>query len=255
MFLSNRYITFCVVTIIAVVAVGNTSFTLAQVMQSSNYRIENDSVNVGGGFASSTSYSLESTNGEVGTGDLSSTNYAVRSGYQQMTNRFISMTTPSPVTMAPSIQGITGGTANGSTTVTVTTDSAAGYTLTISASQSPALTKGGDSIADYVPGGVPDFSFTTGASDSHFGYSPSGVDTASRFKDNGTDTCNTGSNETALACWDGLDTVAETIANRTSANTPSGSTTTVHFRVGVGGGVVQTAGVYTATTTLTAMSL
>ena len=228
--------------------------SFAQVMQSTNYRIQADSVNFGGGYSSSTNYVLESTAGEIATGDSGSTNYNLRAGYQQMLGSSISMSAPASVTMTPSIPGITGGTANGSTTVTVTTDSPAGYTLTILADTSPALMKGPDSIADYVPVGVPDFTFTTGASDSHFGYSPSGIDTATRFKDDGA-TCNTGVLETALACWDGLDTVAETISQRTSGNTPSGSTTTVNFRVGIGGSMGQTAGVYTATTTLTALSL
>lgn len=227
----------------------------AQVMQSANYRIQSDSVNFGGGLATSTNYRLESSAGEIATGDLSGTNYNLKAGYQQMVTTFISMSAPTDVTMSPAIPGISGGTANGSTTVTVITDSAAGYQMTIAASLSPAMQKGADTIADYTPAGAdPDFSFTTDPTDSHFGYSPSGVDVVQRFKDNGA-TCNTGSSETALACWDGLDTVAETIVNRLSANTPNGSTTTVNFRVGVGGSVVQTAGMYTATTTLTAIAL
>lgn len=227
----------------------------AQVMQSTNYRIQSDSVNFGGGLASSTNYSLESTAGEIATGESNSTSYALKAGYQQMVNSFISITAASPVSMTPSIPGITGGTANGSTTVTVTTDSPAGYQMSIRASASPALTKGGDSIADYVPVGNPDFTFTVGAGNALFGYSPSGVDTIARFKDDGASLCNTGSFETALACWDGLDTVDENIAQRTSANTPNGSTTTVNFRVGVGASSSQSAGIYTATTTLTALSL
>ncbi len=230
------------------------SQSFAQVMQSSNYRIQADSINFAGGFSSSTNYVLESTVGEIATGEGSSTNYGLRAGYQQMVTTFISMSSPDSVTMGPSIPGITGGTANGSTTVTVTTDSASGYSLTILASQSPALRNGANTIADYVPGGVPDFTFTTDATDAHFGYSPSGVDTASRFKDDG-GTCNAGLLDTALACWDGLDTASETIAQRASANTPSGSTTTINFRVGIGGSVVQTAGVYTATATLTALPI
>lgn len=226
----------------------------AQVMQSGSYRIQSDSINFGGGMATSSNYNLESTAGEVATGDSSSASYSLKSGYQQMVNTFISMSAASSVTMTPSIPGVSGGVANGSTTVTVITDSAAGYQLSIAAAQGPAMQKDADSIADYVPGGNPDFTFTTGASDSHFGYSPSGVDVAVRFKDNG-GTCGVGGLDTALACWDGLDTSDETIALRSGANTPNGSTTTINFRVGVGGSVVQSEGVYTATTTLTVLSL
>ena len=226
----------------------------AQVMQSTNYRIQSDSVNFGGGLSTSTQYTLESTAGEIATGDTSSTNYALNAGYQQMVYSTISLTPASAVTMTPSIPGITGGIANGSTTVTVTTDSPSGYQMTISASQSPALIKGVDSITDYVPVGIPDYTFTTGVGDAQFGYSPSGVDTVTRFQDNGS-ACNVAGGDTVLACWDGLDTVPETIMSRSSANTPDGSTTTIYFRVGIGSAVTQTAGVYTATATLTAISL
>ncbi len=239
----------------ACVVLVSLSLSDAQTMQSSNYRIQSDSVNFGGGLGTSTNYTLESTAGEIATGDLTGTNYNLRAGYQQMVNTFLSMTPADVVLMTPAIPGISGGIANGSTTVTVTTDSSAGYQMTISASQSPAMQKGSDTIADYVPAGDPDFTFTTDATDGHLGYSPSGVDVTTRFKDDGVSVCNTGSSETSLACWDGLTTTPTEIVRRMSANTPNGSTTTVNFRVGIGGSVVQTGGVYTATTTLTALPL
>ncbi len=227
----------------------------AQVMQSTSYRIQSDSVNFGGGFSSSTNYTLESTGGEVGTGESSSLSYALRAGYQQMNEVYISMAGFGAVSLSPSIPGITGGTSNGSTTVTVTTDSLSGYQLQVSSSQSPAMQKGVDSIADYVPAGSdPDFTFTTGATNAHFGFSPEGIDIVTRYKDNGA-TCGVGSTDTTLSCWDGLSTSLRTVASRTSANHPSGSTTTLNFRVGVGGSVNQASGTYLATTTLTALPL
>jgi hypothetical protein len=229
---------------------------MAQVMGSTNYRIQSDSVNMGGGLGTSTNYSLESTAGEVATGELTSTSYALKAGYQQMQEVYISLSGFSAVALSPSIPGISGGISDGSTTVTVVTDSVSGYQLQIAGSQSPAMQKGGDTIADYAPVGAdPDFGFTTTAVDAHLGYSPSGVDIATRFKDNGVDTCNLGGNDTALSCWDGLSTIAETVARRTSANHPLGSTTTLNFRVGVGGSVGLPSGTYTATTTLTALPL
>jgi hypothetical protein len=224
-------------------------------MQSGNYRMQSDSINFGGGLATSSSYNLESTAGEIATGDESSASYSLRAGYQQMVNNFISLSTADPVTLSPSIPGVSGGFANGSTTVTVTTDSSAGYQLSIASVSTPAMQKNLDSIADYVPVGVPDFSFITNATDSHFGYSPSGVDVVTRFKDDGASVCGIGAFETALACWDGLDLVDEPISRSTEANTPNGATTTINFRVGVGGSVVQAEGTYLATTTLTALSL
>ena len=41
------------------------SIGFAQVMQSTSYRIQSDSINFGGGFSSSTNYNLESTGGEI----------------------------------------------------------------------------------------------------------------------------------------------------------------------------------------------
>ncbi len=247
--------TFISTFILTALTLSTLSVGYAQVRQSSSYKIESDSINFGGGLATSTNYALESTLGEVATGDATSTNFALRAGYQQMTTRFISMTTPASVIMSPSIVGITGGESNGSTTVTVTTDSAAGYELTIASLQSPALVDGVHTIVDYTPASDPDYTFTTVSDDSHFGYSPSGADVVQRFKDDGISACNTGSFETASVCWDGLSITPEVISRSISANIPNGATTTVYFRVGIGGNVNQPAGIYVATTTLTAVSL
>ncbi len=228
----------------------------AQVMTSSNFKIQSDSVNVGGGFSTSTSYELESTVGEVGTGNGSSTAYKLRAGYQQMQEVYLALTGAADVALSPAIPGVSGGTANGATTVTVTTDSLTGYTLTIVASTSPAMKYGAHTIADYSPAGAnPDFTFTTAAADAHFGFTPEGVDIAPRYQDNGVATCGAGGQDTSLSCWDGLSTTPVTIATASGANHPDGATTTIRFRVGVGGAVVQPAGVYIATTTVTALPL
>ena len=228
----------------------------AQVMQSTNYQVQSDSVNFGGGYSTSSGYILESTAGEVGTGELTGTSFNLYAGYQQMQETYIAISGASAIGMIPAIPGISGGTSNGSTTVTVTTDSTAGYQLTIEAENSPAMQKGADSIADYVPASSPpDYTFNIGASDAYFGYSPEGSHIVSRFLDNGAGTCNTGSLETSLRCWDGLDTTAEPIATDSNPNHPNGATTTINFRVGIGGAVGQTLGVYYATTTVTALAL
>ncbi len=247
-------ITTCATFILMPIIIAGIVIGHAQAMQSTSYRIESDSVNFGGGLASSTNYVLESTGGELATGDSASTGYALKAGYQQMTTQFLAMTSPSAVTMTPSIIGITGGESNGSTTVTVTTDNSAGYELSIRAGVSPALVKGSDSISDYAPSGDPDYTFTTDTDDAHFGYSPSGVDVVMRFKDDG-GVCNDDTQETPLACWDGLAIAEEVISRSGGANTPSGATTTIYFRVGIGSGVVQPAGEYVATTTITAIAL
>lgn len=228
----------------------------AQVMSSPSYQLQQDSANSGGGLSSSNIYIQESTVGEVGTGPSESAEFKLQAGYQQLGAVTISLSTPDNVIMSGNIGGVTGGTSNGSTTVTVTTDSPAGYQLTIEAENDPAMwrTDMSESIADYVPSGVPDFVFDTQSNDAHFGYSPTGVDTASEFLDN-TSACGVGSANTDLACWDGLTTSAVVISEGSSSNQPSGAITTINFRVGLGGGVVVSEGVYIATTTLTAIPL
>ncbi|MEY3783756.1 MAG: hypothetical protein RLZZ230_78 [Candidatus Parcubacteria bacterium] len=230
--------------------------SIAQVRTSNNYQLQSDSVNIGGGYSSSTSYRQESTVGEIATGPLDSTTYSLRAGYQQMQEVFISLASSGDVNMSPDLPGLTGGTSNGSTTFTVTTDSPAGYQLTIQAQNNPAMQRdgGGGAIADYNAGPEPDFSFLIGGTDAHLGYSPKGVDIVQAFLDDG-GSCNLGSGQTALACWDGLNVTPTTIATGLAANHPSGATTTVYFRIGIGSSAGVESGVYTATSTVTALPL
>lgn len=234
---------------------GSLHISSAQVMQSSNYQIQSDSVNIGGGFSSSTNYRTESTVGEIASGVSSSTNYSLKAGYQQMQEVYIAINTPADVSLSPAILGVAGGTSNGISEVLVTTDSSAGYSLSIKSSSNPSMQKSGDSIANYAPAGAaPDFTFTIAATEAQFGYSPEGVHIVQRFKDNGS-SCNIGGLDTSLSCWDTLTTSDVIISSDTNANHPLGTTTTVRYRVGIGSSVVQPEGVYTATTTLTALAL
>lgn len=228
----------------------------AQVRSSGNYTIQSDSINVGGGLSSSTNFTQESTVGESATGPSDSSTYALRAGYQQMQEVFVSLTTTGDVILSPDLAGITGGTANGSTTVTVVTDSPSGYQLLIAAENEPAMQRngGGGVIDDYDAGADPDFSFLTSGSDAHLGFTPEGADITQAFRDDGS-VCNSGSLDTAFSCWDGLSTTTQAIAESTGANHPAGASTTLHFRVGIGSTAGVIAGVYSATTTVTALPL
>lgn len=226
-----------------------------EVMTSTNYKLESDSINFAGGRSVSGSYIIEDTAGEIATGISSSNNFTMKAGYQQNNVVTISLTPASNVVMAPSIGGLTGGVANGQTSFTVITDSPAGYTATIKAEASPALNTATDSFADYTPAGAdPDFTFTNASDASTFAFTPEGTDIASRYKNLGA-SCGVGSNDTADACWDGLSTTNKTILNRTSANQPAGTTSVIKFRAMSGSSHVQQDGVYTATTTVTVLSL
>jgi hypothetical protein len=55
----------------------------AQVMTSTTYKLQSDSVNFGGARSNSTSYKTEDTIGEVSTGNITGTSYNASIGYQQ----------------------------------------------------------------------------------------------------------------------------------------------------------------------------
>jgi hypothetical protein len=172
-----------------------------------------------------------------------------------MNQVFLSVSSAADVTLAPNLGSISGGTANGSTSITVGTDGAAGYSLYVNASTTPALKSGTDSFADYVPGSAnPDFVFSFLNNQSFFGFSPEGADITSNFKDNGA-ICATGALDTADACWDGFSTSIKQVANRTSANTPAGTATTLKLRAGAGTSRNQSAGNYSGDITFTATAL
>ncbi len=227
----------------------------AFVMSSQNYRVQADSINVGGIGQQSASYLSEDTIGEIGSDESQSASYKIRAGYQQMLETYIAISSPADVTMSPEIPGVGGGAGNGSVVWTVTTDALAGYTLAIKAGTAPALASGANSFADYTPSaaGTPDFAFSVAASAAEFAFTPEGADIVQKFLDN-TSTCGVGSSETADRCWYNFATSNTNIASFSSSNHPSGAGTTVKFRAESGSSNVQPAGTYTATIIVTATS-
>ncbi len=166
---------------------------------------------------------------------------------------YISVSTVADITLS-NIGGITAASTTGSGSWLVTTDDPAGYSLYIKAGTTPALKSSSSSFADYTPAGAdPDYGFTVPASTSRFGFSPEGLDITGRFKDNGS-LCNAGALDTTNACWDGL-TTSDALISQGAANHPNGATTTVKFKAGIGSSFIQAADAYSATITVTAVSL
>jgi len=228
----------------------------AYTMQSPNYQIESDSINTGGiDVSTSTNYSLKDTIGEVATGNATSTSYNLYAGYRQMDETSISISGGAPVNLTPSIGGVTGGTATGSTAFTIITDSPAGYTLSIKADTDPSLKSGSYNFSDYTPAsaGTPDYSWLISTSDSEFGFSSEGTDIPQKFKDNGS-ACNTGSGNIVDKCWYGLSVSDESVASSASSNHPSGTETIVKFQAESGSSHIQEEGEYTASITATAVT-
>lgn len=224
-----------------------------QVMSSSNFSLQSDSVNFGGGDSTSGNYSLESTMGEIATGDAVSASFSLRAGYQQMQEIYIALSVPSVVPLSPALFGLTGGTSTGAVGANVVTDNRAGYTLSIQAVGTPAMQTATSSIADYAPVGlVPDYDFLLAPTAAVFGFTVEGDDIAVRYQDSG-GVCGVSGGDTLSRCWDGLSTTTRIIAQGNTDNHPTGATTTLRFQVGLGGMIAVPPGQYVATSTLTAL--
>ncbi len=235
---------------------------LAYVAESSNYRLESDSINFGGGeMSSSASYSLSDTFGEVGTGESSSSNYNLHAGYRAMEVgaggagvEAISLSSPSDISLSE-ISSSDGGSSSGSGTWTVVTTNGDGYELTVRSGTEPALKSNNSQFSDYAPSGsAPDFSWLTDLDGAIFGFTAEGNDIATRYKDN-TSACGTGSSDTTDACWDGLSTSDRAVASRSSATSGSGSDTVMKFKAEIGSDSDLAAGSYEANIIVTATTL
>lgn len=186
---------------------------------------------------------------------------------QTITDEISFLVTASDVSMSPAIAGLTGGTANGSTSFVILSNSASGHTVDITFSSSTAMNGNTTTgyINNYTPSsaGVPDYTFGIGGSGTpgEFAYSVTASETPTTagidqsFLNNGS-ACNTGSNSTAGNCWLNPSTTAERIITRTSITSYGTATTTIAFRVSLPANPspVVPGDTYTATATLTAVN-
>lgn len=247
----------CFILIMATTAIVSIPFLVsAYVMGSGTYRMDTDSLNSAGtSFSTSSSYSLGSTLGEFGTGFSSSSAYRMSAGYWTPDDTYISISSSVDANLG-AVSGLLGGIGNASSTWTVTTNNSAGYALSVVSGTYPALKAPAAGIDDYVTAGAdPDYAFSIPASDARFGFTPEGIHITSRFKDNGS-ACNTGSGDTADACWDGFATTSKTVSSGSISNHPSGTPTTLKYRVQIGSGKIQDSSPsYEASITVTATAL
>lgn len=116
-------------------------------MSSTNYYIYADTVDFGGGLATSTSYDLQdSVGGGDSVGISTSTSYEVRAGYQAAVKGSLTMSLSSGNANIGSL-GASGVVVSSSVIVTMETNSITGYTLSISS-------VGGTSLAAVSDGAV-----------------------------------------------------------------------------------------------------
>jgi len=116
-------------------------------MSSTNYYIYADSVDYGGGTGTSTNFGLQDTFGGFATGISTSTSYQINAGYQAATQGTLSFVL-SGTSISFGSLATAGTVATSNVTATVNTDSATGYTLSISGVSGTALAAVGDGIVD-----------------------------------------------------------------------------------------------------------
>jgi len=169
------------------------------------------------------------------------------------------------VVMSGSLNGVTGGTANGTSTAVITTNSSTGYTMTIAyfdngtGNAMLGDVTASEAIHDYVASSSePTYGFHTSSSSSVFGYTATAdnvSDVDLSFQDDGGGNCNASGTSNPGTCWmEPATTTFQIIDRSTSAN--SGATTTLNFRVYVPNSPspALVTDVYTATATLTALN-
>lgn len=199
------------------------------------------------------------THGQVDSNDFEVT--------QEIQSELSFLTQPGDVTMDDTISGLTGGNTFGTSTFNITTNDPDGYTVELRFASETAMVGENlnSNIPNYAPAsaGDPDFDFDLDNGqngDAAFAYTVVGETNAddidSRFNDDGSANCNTGSGTLQGHCWYGTADATNLvqIINADSATAGTGATSSLVFQVGVASNpspALET-GFYTATGTLTA---
>lgn len=175
---------------------------------------------------------------------------------QEITGEISFEVAPVDVTMQPTIPGLTGGTATGSTPFTISTNNPAGYTVTIAFQDDAAMqyNDGGAEIPNLGSDVQVDFTDGVGVNEAAFGFTVTGTSTVSALL--GTTSCGSG-DESADNCWvlpDNTSGTPYTIVDSSEATPAAGNENTVYFQVHVNENPDPSLplGFYTATATLTA---
>ena len=166
----------------------------------------------------------------------------------------VTISNGSDTTMTPNL-GVTSDRSVGSSSWSVATNSATGYTLAVKASTNPALRNGStDNFTDYTEAtpGTPDVWGGVAVSAKEFGYSAYGTDTSTATWGTSLDCGNTSSGVPAAAQkYRGFSTSDVTISSRNGVTPNAGITTNICFAAQQNS-VYAASGTYTATITATA---
>lgn len=164
----------------------------------------------------------------------------------------ISITSPSDETMSRNI-GVSADTATGDTVWNVKTNNAAGYTLSVKATTSPAMHNGSNSIDDYTPAVAATPETWSVSSGAEFGFSAFGTDVPTGTWGTDSDCIAAAHVPSAGLLYRDFDTSDIQIATRAATTTTAGVDSTVCFAVEqdtfyIPSGVYQASIVATAST-------
>ncbi len=135
-----------IIALIIISALAVPSLVLAA-MSSTNYYIYADSIDFGGGVGTSTSYGLQDTLGGYAVGISTSTSYQVRAGYQAAEIGTLSLLLDGNSVNFGTLNSA-GVVISSSVAATVNTDSATGYTLSVSGVSGNSLAAVTDGTVD-----------------------------------------------------------------------------------------------------------
>lgn len=130
-------------------------------MSSADYLIYADSINSGSGYGDGGEYVLESTLGETPSDYTTTGIYEIRAGYQYMTRGSLSLSISASSLNLGELS--TASVSSASTVLTVSTDSATGYSLSVSAVSGSSINAVGDGA---VTAGSEEYGFSASGSES-----------------------------------------------------------------------------------------
>lgn len=249
---------------ISILVITGIAPVFAYVMESNNYRIQSDSINVGGtDDQTSTNYKMSDTIGEIASGESGSTNYKLKAGYRQMQETYISLTSPGNISMGSGAISLSQDDVFGTGNAwTIKTDNPAGYILTFKTDQANSMDNGTDQFTDYTEAstGTPD-AWSVDVANYEFGFSVCGSDVSNSGKSWGADsgsagcTCGTTNTPSSSLNWMGFTgTTAITVATSGSRTTTSGTDTSLCVGAEQGTDVFAPDGNYTASITATVIT-
>ena len=175
---------------------------------------------------------------------------------QQVTAELSMTVASTTMVMLPAIPGLTGGTGNASTSVSVITNNTSGYSVTLQADGTVAAMSGDTTsgyFADYASTIPEDWADTSSGQASQFGF---GIINESLSSDNGAsgyETC-----ATIESCWSGAPTTTAKVIVSVNTNTQEGGDNfSLKFRTHIPANSNPSVPEdwYTATTTITATQL